>query len=77
MGIFGMIAMNVSVLYGLAKMPIYRSSVIMLFELVVAAISASLLTEELMSIAEWIGGTLIVLAGYGVAISEQQNENGN
>ncbi len=71
MGIFGMIASNISTLYGLAKMPIHRSAVIMLFELVVGAVSAWLLSSEVMTISEWIGGGLIILAGYGVAKAEQ------
>lgn len=65
-GLFGMIAMNIAVLYGLARMPVYRAAVIMLFELVVAALSAWWLTEEVMSVQEWIGGVLILGAGYGV-----------
>jgi drug/metabolite transporter (DMT)-like permease len=71
MGIFGMISMNIAVLYGLAQMPIYRSAVIMLFELVAAAISAWFLSNELMSVSEWLGGLLIIVAGYGVAKVEQ------
>ena len=71
MGIFGMIAMNIAVLYGLAKMPVYRSAVIMLFELIVAAIAAWFLTNEVLSVSEWIGGLLIISAGYGVARAEQ------
>ena len=66
-GIFGMIAVHSSTLYGLAKMPIYRSAVIMLFELVVGALSAWWLSNEVISMAEWIGGALIILAGFGVA----------
>lgn len=66
-GWFGMIAMNIAVLYGLARMPVYRAAVIMLFELVVAALSAWWLTNELMSMQEWIGGALILIAGYGAA----------
>jgi len=51
-------------------MPVYRSSVIMLFELVVAAIAAWALTNEAMSLQEWFGGGLIMLAAYGVAKAE-------
>ncbi len=58
---------TIAILYGVAKMPVYRSAVIMLFELVVAAISAWLLTNEIMSLQEWGGGLLILLAAYGVA----------
>jgi drug/metabolite transporter (DMT)-like permease len=71
MGIFGMIAVNISTLYGLAKMPVYRSAVIMLFELVVGALSAWWLSNELMSGSEWLGGAFIILAAYGVAKAEQ------
>lgn len=70
LGCLGIVAMTVTVLYGIARMPIYRSSVIMLFELVVAAIAAWALTNEVMSPQEWLGGGLIMLAAYGVARSE-------
>jgi len=62
-------AMTISVLYGLARMPVFRSAILMLFELLVAAVSAWLLTSERMSIAEWIGGALIFAAAYGMARS--------
>lgn len=67
LGWFGIVTMTIAVLYGVGKMPVYRSSVIMLFELVVAAIAAWLLTDEVMSVQEWFGGGLILLAAYGVA----------
>ncbi len=67
LGWLGIVAMTISVLYGVAKMPVYRSAVIMLFELVVAAIAAWWLTDEAMSMQEWFGGVLIVAAAYGVA----------
>lgn len=70
LGILGIAVMTVTVLYGIARMPIYHSSVIMLFELVVAAIAAWALTNEVMSLQEWLGGALIMLAAYGVAKSE-------
>ena len=69
-GLIGIVVMTVTVLYGIAHMPIYHSSVIMLFELVVAAIAAWALTNEVMSSHEWVGGCLIMLAAYGVAKSE-------
>lgn len=69
-GILGIVVMTVTVLYGIARMPIYHSSVIMLFELVVAAIAAWALTNEVMSFQEWLGGGLIMFAAYGVAKSE-------
>ncbi len=69
-GILGIVIMTVTVLYGIARMPIYHSSVIMLFELVVAALAAWALTNEVMTLQEWLGGGLIMLAAYGVAKSE-------
>ncbi|MDH5357291.1 MAG: DMT family transporter [Gammaproteobacteria bacterium] len=74
LGWLGIVAMTIAVLYGVASMPVYRSAVIMLFELVVAAIAAWLLTDEVMSLQEWLGGSLILLAAYGVAHTEMKNE---
>jgi len=70
LGWVAIVAMTVAVLYGVASMPVYRSSVIMLFELVVAAIAAWALTNEAMSLQEWLGGGLILIAAYGVARAE-------
>jgi len=70
LGWVAIVAMTVAVLYGVASMPVYRSSVIMLFELVVAAIGAWALTNEAMSLQEWLGGGLILIAAYGVARTE-------
>jgi len=67
LGLLGIVPMTIAVLYGVARMPVYCSSVIMLFELVVAAIAAWWLTEEVMTTQEWIGGVLIIIAAYGVA----------
>ncbi len=70
LGWLGIVAMTVAVLYGVASMPVYRSSVIMLFELIVAALAAWALTNEVMSPQEWLGGVLILIAAYGVARTE-------
>lgn len=67
LGWLGIVAMTIAVLYGVARMPVYRSAVIMLFELVVAAVAAWWLTDEAMSLQEWLGGILIIVAAYGVA----------
>lgn len=67
LGLLGIVPMTIAVLYGVARMPVYRSSVIMLFELVVAAVAAWWLTEEAMATQEWIGGVMIIVAAYGVA----------
>jgi drug/metabolite transporter (DMT)-like permease len=61
------VSMTVAVLYGLARIAVFRAAILMLFELLVAAISAWLLTDESMSGAEWLGGALIFIAAYGMA----------
>jgi len=74
LGWIAIVAMTVAVLYGVANMPVYRSSVIMLFELVVAAMATWWLTNEAMSPQEWLGGGLILLAAYGVARTEMNSD---
>lgn len=56
--------MTFTVQYGVTHMPVYRSAVILLFELVAATISSQLLTEEVVQLKEWIGGTFIIFAAY-------------
>ena len=58
------IVMTLTVQYGVTHMPVYRSAVILLFQLVAAAASAQWLNDEVISTKEWIGGCMIVLAGY-------------
>ena len=67
------IAMTIAVLYGLARMPVYLAAVIMLFELIVAAISSALLTMEVLTLQEWLGGALIFAAAFGIAQVEKTN----
>lgn len=51
-----------TVQYGLAHVPANRAVVILLFELVVAALSSRWLAGEIMDSREWIGGAMIVAA---------------
>jgi drug/metabolite transporter (DMT)-like permease len=55
-------AMSLALQYGLSRLPANRAIVILLFELVVAAIAAYLLAGEVMRPQDWIGGALIVAA---------------
>lgn len=55
-------ALSLVVQYGLTHIPANRAIVIMLFELVVAAIAAYFLTNEAMTFKEWAGGAMIVSA---------------
>ena len=64
LGVSGFLVMTVAVQYGVARMPVHRSAVILLFELVVGAVSSLLLTEETVSPREWLGGGMIVAASY-------------
>jgi drug/metabolite transporter (DMT)-like permease len=75
LGWFGFMIMTVLVVYGVTHMPVHRSAVILLFELVVGAVSALLLTDEQVLPQEWLGGGLIVLAAY-LAANAQVGEGG-
>lgn len=56
-------ALSLVVQYGLTHMLANQASVILLFEIVVAAVAAWLLANETMTSREWIGGVMIVSAG--------------
>jgi drug/metabolite transporter (DMT)-like permease len=55
-------ALSLIVQYGLTHIPANRAVVIMLFELVVAAIASYFLANEAMALKEWVGGAMIVSA---------------
>lgn len=55
-------AVNLVVLYGIKHVAANQAIVIMLFELVVAAVSSYLLAGEAMGVREWAGGAMIVAA---------------
>lgn len=75
LGVIGIAVMTLAVTYGVTHLPAQRSAVILLFELVVASLSASLLTSETVSLQEWLGGVLIVSAALLAAFSrEAQSE---
>jgi drug/metabolite transporter (DMT)-like permease len=57
------LSVNVAVQYGLTRISANRAIVIYLFELVVTAISAWLLADELLTLKEWCGGAMIIVAG--------------
>lgn len=62
--------------YGVTYLPIQRSSVIFLLEIVAGAVSAALLTDEIVSNIEYIGGVLIISAGLISVIKEKDNNIG-
>ncbi len=67
-----LVSMGLALQYGLARMPANRAIVILLFELVVAAIAAYLLAGEVMGPRDWLGGSLIVAASLASAWLERR-----
>ncbi len=63
-GLIVMVIMTLTVQYGVTHMPAHRSAVILLFEVVIGAVSAFLLTNEVMTNREWIGGAMVMIAAY-------------
>ena len=73
LGAIAMTLMNIAVVYGVTNMPVHRSAIILLFEIVVGAISSILLTNEVIQLREWIGGGLVMLAAYLTAIRQVED----
>jgi len=73
LGAIAMTLMNIAVVYGVTNMPVYRSAIILLFEIVVGAVSSLLLTNEVIELREWIGGGLVILAAYLTATSQVED----
>lgn len=66
-GLIWMTAMTAATQYGISRLALQRSSVLLLWELVVGAVSAALLAGEGLTPMEIAGGLCIVLAGLAVA----------
>jgi len=64
LGLFGILSMTVLVQYGVTHMPVHRSAVLALIELVAGAVSQQLLTDEVVSAREWAGGALILIGAW-------------
>ena len=64
LGVAGILLMTMLVQYGVTHMPVHRSAVISLIELLVGALSQQFLTNEVVTSREWAGGALIVLGAY-------------
>ena len=67
-----LIAMGLALQYGLARVPANRAIVILLFELVVAAVAARYLAGETLRAQDWLGGALIVAASLASAWLERR-----
>jgi drug/metabolite transporter (DMT)-like permease len=70
LGLFGILLMTVLVQYGVSHLPVYRSAVLALVELVAGAVSQQLLTEEVVRLHEWAGGALILAGAWLSARAE-------
>jgi drug/metabolite transporter (DMT)-like permease len=64
LGLFGILIMTVLVQFGVTHLPVHRSAVLALIELVAGAVSQQLLTDEVVSVREWAGGALILVGAY-------------
>jgi drug/metabolite transporter (DMT)-like permease len=67
LGMFGMVVMTWSAQYGVTHLPVHRSAVIFEFEVVVGAVSAAMLTNEVVTLKELVGGILVMLAAWLIA----------
>ncbi len=75
LGVFGILLMTALVQYGVTHLPVQRSAVITLFELVAGAVSQQLLTDEIVTLREWIGGGFIVVGAYLAARATAEMEH--
>ena len=74
LGLGGFLVMTLAVIYGVTHMPVHRSAVILLFELVAGAVSSLLLTDVVILLREWIGGGMIILAAWLAARIHAEGE---
>ncbi len=72
LGVLGITTMTLAVQYGVTHMPVQRSAVILLFEIVVGAVSSQLLANETLQPREWLGGVMIITAGLLAAHREMR-----
>jgi drug/metabolite transporter (DMT)-like permease len=66
-----LMAATILVQFGVTQLTAIRASVLFLFELVVAAIASYYLAHEVMSLNEWIGGSLIIAAALIAAFNHK------
>ncbi len=64
LGALGILLMTMLVQYGVTHMPVYRSAVLSLIELVAGAIAQQMFTDEVVHLRDWTGGAMIVLAAW-------------
>lgn len=69
-----LVAMSLALQYGLTRVPANRAIVILLFELVVAAVASWWLAGERLRLQDWIGGGLIVAASLASGLGKARAE---
>ncbi len=67
-----LVVLGLALQYGLSRLPANRAIVILLFELVVAAVASHYLAGEVLRVQDWIGGALIVTATVASGIGERR-----
>ena len=69
-----LIATSVTFQYGVSHLSANRAAVIMLFELIVAAVAAHYLADESTRAQDWTGGAMIAAAGLFATVVESRRE---
>jgi len=70
------VVMTLAVAHGVTHLPVQQSAVILLFEVVVGAVSAYILLGETMVLREWLGGVMILAAGVFITFNNTEHTNG-
>ncbi len=63
LGVCGFLTATLATVYGVTHLPAQRSAVIMLFEILVGALTAWWWAGESLNAREWLGGAMIIAAG--------------
>lgn len=74
-GLVVMLLMTYTAQYGVTHLPVYRSAIIFLFEIVAGAVSAWLLSDEFIHGREWLGGGLVIIAAWQSARAERERKD--
>jgi len=71
LGCSGFLAATLAVQFGATHLPVQRTTVILLLEIVVGAVSSAWLAAEYTETRDWLGGMLIVAAGLAAAKADE------
>ncbi|WP_223296890.1 DMT family transporter [Thiorhodovibrio frisius] len=72
LGLFWMSSMIATVQIGVSALPVQQSSVLLLTELIVGALSAALIAGEQLALSDLVGGLAIVIAGLITVLSNRR-----